>query len=136
MSQYLQTSHSRVGSIGKVLPGQLPGSALVTRDPAGQKALVAGAVGDGVGGGARQAEQHRVIGQAHIGQAHSNPLAVEVSGPGLFVLLWLVRERTADKGGQKTKAEMFGQFDPLLSLLLSILLCGRSFFSVDVKHRR
>lgn len=133
MSQYLQTSHSRVGSIGKLLPGQLAGSALVTRDPAGQEALVAGAVGDGVGGGAWQADQHCMIGQAHIGQAHSHPLAVKVAGPGLFAFLRLARERTAEKGGQKTKSEMFGQFEALLSEIpvvrvLCRLSCRRHFF--------
>lgn len=121
MSQYLQTPRSRVGSVGKLPPGQLAGSTLVTRDPTGQEALVAGAVSDGVGGGAWQAEQHRVIGQAHIGQAHSHPLAVEIAGPGLFALLRLAREGTADKGGQKTKSEMCGQLEPSCCALPTLL---------------
>lgn len=102
MSLYLQTPHSRVGSVGELPSWQFAGTALVTRDPTGQEALVAGAVGDGVGGGAWQAEQHCVIGQAHIGQAHSHPLAVEIAGPGFFILFLLAEERTTDKGGQKT----------------------------------
>lgn len=122
MLQYLQTPHSRVGSVGELPTGQLAGSTLVTWDPAGQETLVAGAVGDGVGGGAWQAEQHCVIGQAHISQAHSHPLAVEIAGPGLFALVRLAGERTTDKRGQKTKYEIFGQFEPVWSDRFT--LCG------------
>lgn len=112
MLQYLQTPHSRVGSVGKLPFGQLAGSALVTWDATGQEALVTGAVSDGVGGGPWQAEQHRVIGHAHIGQAHSHPLAVEIAGLGLFTLLWLAREGTADKGGGGQRVRCLGSLNP------------------------
>lgn len=125
MLQYLQTPHGGVGSVGELPPGQLAGSTLVTRDPAGQEALVAGAVGDGVGSGARQAEQHSVIGQANVGQAQPQPLAVEVAGPGLLAVLRLAGEGTADKGGQKTKSEVFGEFEPLWSEV-GVTLCRLS----------
>lgn len=132
MLQYLQTPHGGVGSVGELPPGQLAGSTLVARDPAGQEALVAGAVGDGVGSGARQAEQHRVIGQAHVGQAQPHPLAVEVAGPGLLAVLWLAGEGTADKGTQKTKSEVFGEFEPLWSEV-GVTLCRLSCSSWKVQ---
>lgn len=47
-----------------------------------------------------------MIGQAHVGQAQTHPLAVEVAGPGLLALLRLAGEGTADKVGQK-KSEFF-----------------------------
>lgn len=112
MLQYLQTPHGGVGSVGELPPGQLAGSTLVTRDPAGQEALVAGAVGDGVGSGARQAEQHRVIGQANVGQAQPQPLAVEVAGPGLLAVLRLAGEGTADKGGKRQRVRSLGSLNP------------------------
>lgn len=111
MLQYLQTPHGGVGSVGELPPGQLTGSTLVARDPAGQEALVAGAVGDGVGGGTWQAEQHRVIRQAHVGQAQTHPLVVEVAGPGLLAVLWLAGEGTADKWGKRQRVTCLGSFN-------------------------
>lgn len=85
--QYLQTPDGGVGCVGKLLLRQVVHSPLVTWDPVGQEALVTRPVRDGVGGGTRQAEQNRVIGQADIGQAKSHPLAVEVPGSGLLAVL-------------------------------------------------
>lgn len=86
-AQYLQTPDGRVGCVGELLLRQVVHSPLVTRDPVGQEALVTRPVRDGVGGGTRQAEQNRVIGQADIGQTKSHPLAVEVPGSGLLAVL-------------------------------------------------
>lgn len=85
--QYLQTPDGGVGCVGELLLRQVAHSPLVTWDPVGQEALVTRPVGDGVGGGTRQAEQNRVIGEADIGQTKSHPLAGEVPGSGLLAVL-------------------------------------------------
>lgn len=59
----------------------------------GKKTLVAGSVGDGVWSGARQAEQNRVIVQLDISQAKSDPLPVQVPGPGLLTVTCQAGER-------------------------------------------
>lgn len=86
LSQYLQTSNSRVGSVGELLLGHVVQPPLVTGDPIWQETLVTGSVGDGVGCGTGQADQNCVIGKADISQAKSHPLPVQVPGPGLLAV--------------------------------------------------
>jgi len=88
MFPYLQTSDGRVGGVGELRAGRLVGTALPARCPARQQALVVG--GDvcyGVGGGAGQAEQDRVIGQTDVAQAESHPLSVEEAGRGRLAVV-------------------------------------------------
>lgn len=87
MVQYLQTSNGRVSCVGEALLRQVIRSTLVTGDPVGQETLVTGPVSDGVGCGARQAEQNRVIGQTDVSQTESHPLPVEVPGSGFLTVV-------------------------------------------------
>lgn len=86
LAQYLQTSNSRVSSVGELLLGHIVQSPLVTGDPIWQETLVTGSVSDGVGCGTRQADENRVIGKADISQTKSHPLSVQVPGPCLLTV--------------------------------------------------